>query len=248
MRLTLLESGRSFFQTAECLLVSILAHAGFLWLAVISTEGGRLMPRDEREARVFFLLPPDRVDLRSRQSEIIQWGRLGADIEDGGVLTEAREGRPFRTPAHGVRGDRYRSGARGELPFGPVPAFTPDTAFSVLEVDKVVERYESSAAPVYPPDLLAIGTEGTVQATYVVDTIGMVDTASIRVTFSDDPRFTASVQAALGRMRFRPASLGGRKVRQLVEQQFRFRIVPPSQMAKQLSLHRTAAAAPGSSC
>jgi outer membrane biosynthesis protein TonB len=114
-----------------------------------------------------------------------------------------------------------------------VPPFVPDTAFSVLDVDEIVERYESSAAPVYPRDLLAIGAEGVVQAIYVVDTTGTVDTTSVEVVYSDDPRFTASVRTALGGMRFRPARRGGSAVRQQVLQQFRFQIVPPSSLAKQ---------------
>jgi TonB family protein len=228
MRLTLLESDRSFFQVAECAFVSVLAHVGLVYLVVSATEGGGQLPSDEREARVFFLLPPDRVDARSRQTEIIQLGKLGGDFEDGKHLTRPSEGRLIQAPAYGARRPADRSGARGELPFGPTPAFIPDSVFSVLDVDDMVERYESSAAPIYPPDLLAIGAEGLVQATYVVDAIGLVDTTTITVERSDDPRFTASVLTALGRMRFRPAKRGGKTVRQLVEQEFRFRIMPAS--------------------
>jgi TonB family protein len=235
MRLTLLESDRNFFQSAECAFVSILAHAGLVWFAVVATVGGRQIPTDEREARVFFLLPPDRVDVRSRQTDIIRWGKLGSDLEDGWRLTRPSEGRLFRAPAYGARGRRGRSGARGELPFGPVTPFIPDTVFSVLEVDEMVERYEGSAAPVYPRDLLAVGAEGLVQAIYVVDTTGRVDTTTIQVVRSDDPRFTESVRTALRQMRFRPAKRTGKIVRQLVEQQFRFRIVPASQDAEQIS-------------
>jgi TonB family protein len=111
----------------------------------------------------------------------------------------------------------------------------PDTVFSVLEVDEMVERYEGSAAPVYPPDLLAVGAEGLVQALYVVDTTGRVDTTTIHVVLSDDPRFTESVRTALGRMRFRPAKRAGQTVRQLVTQRFRFQITSPSQTAEQVS-------------
>jgi TonB-like protein len=236
MHLTLLESHRSCFQAAECALVSVLAHVGLVWLAVSATAGGRRIPADEREARVFFLLPPDRVDVPARQSEIIQWGRLGQDIENGRLLGGPGEGQPIQTPRRVPWGRRDRSGVRGELPFGPMPAFVPDSVFSVIEVDEMVERYETSAAPVYPPELLAIGAEGEVEATYVVDTIGAADTTTIEVERSDDPRFTASVRDALGLMRFRPARRGGKKVRQLVEQRFRFRIVSPSQMAKQIGL------------
>ena len=233
MHLTLLESHRSVFQVSECALVSILAHAGVVWLAVTATAGGTRIPTDEREARVFFLLPPDRVDVRSRQLDSFQWGRLGQDLENGRLQVGPGESRPFETPARGIRGPRDRAGARGQLPFGPVPEFVPDSVFSVLQVDQIVERFPTSAAPIYPPDLLAIGAEGQVQATYVVDTMGMVDTTTIQVERSDDPRFTASVRDALGLMRFRPARRGGEKVRQLVEQNFRFHIAPPPQMAKQ---------------
>jgi hypothetical protein len=205
-----------------------------VWLAVGLTSGARQLPADEREARVFFLLPPDRVDVRDRQSEILQWGRLGGDLQDGKLLTNLEGGWARGDLAHGARGNRNRSGARGQLPAGPPSPYIPDTAFSVLEVDEMV-RYESSAAPIYPPDLMAIGTQGLVQATYVVDTVGAVDTTTFQVMYSDDPRFTESVRLALGQMRFRPAKRAGKAVRQLVEQKFRFKIVSASELAKQIS-------------
>jgi TonB family protein len=235
MRLTLLESDRSFLQSAECATVAILAHAGVILFAVTATHGGRQLPVDEREARVFFLLPPDRVDVRSRQMESLHFGKIGSDLTDGLNLTEPGEGFQIRERAYGARRRGGKTGARGQLPFGPPPMFVPDTVFSVLEVDKMVERYENSAAPVYPPELIALGMQGMVQATYVVDTTGMVDTATVKVMLSDDPRFTKSVRDALGQMRFRPAIRQGKTVRQLVEQKFRFRIQPPEQVAKQVS-------------
>jgi TonB family protein len=226
MQITLLESHRSLFQAAEFTTLSVLAHAGVVVLAVAATAGGRQLPADEREARVFFLLPPDRVDVRARQTDILQWGRPGGDLEDG-QLQRATEGMRVRVEAFGARAKGKRSGAKGELPFGPVPYLIPDTVFSVLEVDEMVERYEGSAAPAYPPDLLAMGTEGSVRTMYVVDTTGRVDTSTIEVMSSDDARFTESVRTALGLMRFRPAKRQGHRVRQLVEQKFHFRIQPP---------------------
>ena len=232
MRLTLLESDRSFLRSAEYAFASILVHAGLVWLAVGMTSGSAQIPTDEREARLFFLLPPDRVDARQRQTDILQWGKAGADLEDGAQLAGPGDG--WRVPASGARRQGDRSGARGELPFGPTP-FVPDTAFSVVDVDEMVARHDGSAAPVYPRDLLAIGAEGSVDATYVVDTAGRVDTTTIQVTRSDDPRFTESVRTALGGALFRPAMRGGRTVRQLVQQRFRFQIVPASRVVKQIS-------------
>lgn len=237
MRVTLLESNRSFFQTAECAFVSVLAHTGLILGAVAATEGGRQLPIDEREARVFFLLPPDRVDVRSRQFEEIQWGREGGDIQDGPVLTKAGEGWSTRPPAHGSRArGKEETGARGQLPTGiTIADIRPDTAFSVLDVDEEVERHEWSAAPLYPPELLAQGAEGVVFAVFVVDTTGLVDSTSVRFLSSPHPMFTMSVRDALNQMHFKPAVRSGAKVRQLVEQHFRFQIAPTPQIAKQMS-------------
>ena len=227
MGLTLLESNRRVFHITGSSLASILVHAGLFWFAVSATQDGQRLPTTERDARVFFLLPPDRVDVRVYQSEIFQLGKLGLDLGDGKHLAPPNESWLPRKRAHP---------APSLIPFGPPPIFVPDTAFSVLDVDQMAERYDSSAAPVYPRELLAIGLEGLVQTTYVVDTTGMVDTASVEVVKSDDPRFTRSVRDALSHMRFRPAKRAGKTVRQLVEQRFRFKIQPPPDMVKQVSL------------
>ena len=236
MRLTLLESDRRFIQTAECAMLSILAHAVIVWSAFTITEGGRQLPLTARDARVFFLLPLDRVDVRSRQMDANQWGKLGTDLQNGRFTSSASAGFLLRRPATGHRDTDDRAGARGQLPLGLVLG-QPDTVFSVLEVDSTVERFDGSVAPAYPPELLAQGAEGTVYVQFVVDTTGMVDTSSVRVLSSPHPQFEQSVRAALAEMRFHPAKRAGAKVRQLVEQHFRFTIATPSQIAasKQVS-------------
>jgi hypothetical protein len=99
MRLTLLESDRSFLRSAECAALSIVAHAGVAWLAVAATAGGRELPTDEREARVFFLLPPDRVDARQRQTDLMQLGKPGGDLENGAQVLGPGSGLRVRPPA-----------------------------------------------------------------------------------------------------------------------------------------------------
>lgn len=235
MRLTLLESDRSFLRSAECASLSIVAHVALVWLAVGVTEGGRRIPTDEREARVFFLLPPDRVDLPLRQADIIQFGKPGGAFDGGSAIASLGAGQRLSEPATGTRRAGERSRARGEIAFGPPATLALDTAFSVLEVEQMVERYDESAAPVYPPELIATGIEGQVQMTYVVDVTGRVDTTSVQVLQSDDPRFTESVRTALTGMRFRPAKRAGKTVRQLVAQRFRFRIGTSAQASGQRS-------------
>jgi len=224
VHLSLLESDRSILQTTECALLSLVAHGATVWLAVSLTMGGSQLPADEREARVFFLLPPDRVAVEPHQTEVFQWGRPGMDLQDGQDLTRPTAGSRVEPQAWSARGPKKGSGARAEVPFGPLDKLALDSVFSMLEVDRMVERYEWSAAPAYPPDLAALGAEGVVRALYVVDTLGVVDTTSFSVVYSDDPRFTESVRIALGGMRFRPATKGGKAVRQQVQQQFRFRL------------------------
>jgi TonB family protein len=235
MHLTLLESDRSFFRSAEFAFASIVAHLGVIWFAVSATDGGLHIPANEREARVFFLLPPDRVNVQPHQTEVFRLGKLGADLADGKDLTLPGDEGMLAGRALPDRRRGKTGGARGNLPFGAAASLTSDTVFSVLEVDRTVERYDGSAAPVYPAELIARGTEGAVQATYVVDTLGRVDTTTISVVQSDDPRFTESVKTALGQMLFRPAKRSGRTVRQLVQQRFRFRIAPSAQAGRSSS-------------
>jgi TonB family protein len=231
------QSERSFLLSAECACASLVAHSAVLLVALVLSAGGRRLPADEREARVFFLLPPDRMPSSSHQSDLIQWGRLGGDLSDGKDLLRAGVGRRITADDHGSRVWGRRSGARPELPFGPAERLVADSVFSVLEVDRMVERYDGSAAPAYPPELITKGVQGMVQAIYVVDTTGRVDTTSIEVLTSDHPQFTQSVREALDHMRFRPALRGGQPVRQRVQQKFRFQIQPTPELPPPISSH-----------
>ena len=230
MHLTLLESDRSFLRSAECASLSVLAHAGLVWLAVGATVGGRLLPADEREARAFFLLPPEYEQGPLGQLDVIRWETVGGAIDGGTMLTGSGDGVIGRAAGSGTAQPGARSYAQGDLPFGP-PARLFDSTFTVFEVDAMVERWEGTGAPVYPSDLAEAGVEGVVRVTYVVDATGRVDTTTIRIMSSDHRLFTASVQAALGEMRFRPAKRRGQPVRQLVEQRFRFQVGRSAQIA-----------------
>ncbi|HEY8256396.1 MAG TPA: energy transducer TonB [Gemmatimonadales bacterium] len=230
MRLTLLESDKSLFRSAEYATMSIVAHATVLWLAVATTMGAFRLPVDEREAKVMFLLPPDRVESSNREVELRLPGRPGSGLDQAGQLPSEGEGRRLVATASRGQSEGERSGARGEEPFGPAP-FLAEKVYSALQVDQMVERYEFSAAPVYPPELSARGKEGKVDATFVVDAGGQVDTTTIHVMESDDSLFTESVRTSLGEARFRPAMRGGKSVRQLVQQRFSFRLSQSSPVA-----------------
>jgi len=59
-------------------------------------------------------------------------------------------------------------------------------------------------------------------AEFVVDTTGRVDMSQFKVLKSTHDLFVNAVKNALTSMRFYPAEIGGRKVKQLVQQPFNF--------------------------
>jgi protein TonB len=102
-------------------------------------------------------------------------------------------------------------------------------AFTMVSVDSVAERDPRSAAPEYPPQMLAQNIEGSAVFRFVIDSTGLVDLATVREISATRKEFADAVRAAMPRMRFRPAMRNLIYVRQLVEQPFAFRIVsaPP---------------------
>lgn len=106
--------------------------------------------------------------------------------------------------------------------FPDVDAIPSGKVYVDAEVDREVQRDPTSAAPEYPPYLQENHIEGSLTVEFVVDTTGNPDSASLKVIHSSHPAFEQSLRAALPHMRFVPAELGGRLVRQWVRQEFRF--------------------------
>ena len=80
----------------------------------------------------------------------------------------------------------------------------------------------SSRGPAFPASLKAAGVSGSVLAQFVVNHDGSVDTTTLKVMRSTDPAFAQAVRAELSSLRYSPARVGGRAVRQLVTQAFQF--------------------------
>jgi hypothetical protein len=105
----------------------------------------------------------------------------------------------------------------------------PAPVFSELQVQKPVIPLPGNMGPRYPADLKERNVEGQVLAQFVVDTTGHVRPGSFRALRWDEIGFVEAVRQAVYFMRFRPAEIGGRKVPQLVQQPFNFRLTttPP---------------------
>jgi hypothetical protein len=95
--------------------------------------------------------------------------------------------------------------------------YTPDQVDIPARADSL-----SRPQPLYPETLLFTGVMGQVLAEFVVDTLGHVELDTFGVIASTNPKFTQAVQRALPEWAYAPAMLGGKRVRQLVQQPFTF--------------------------
>ena len=94
-----------------------------------------------------------------------------------------------------------------------------------FQVEKPASANPSNQPPTYPNQLRAANIEGQVVAKFVVDTTGRADMRTFEIIKSDHEAFTSAVRNALPNMRFFPAEVGGRKVKQLVQMPFMFSLV-----------------------
>lgn len=115
-------------------------------------------------------------------------------------------------------------GVKGGIARGVVGGTAPvtDQPYMDFQVEQAVSAMPGSPTPTYPEVLRASGVEGTVMVQFVVDTSGKAERPSFKILSSTNDLFSASVRAALPRMRFYPAQIAGRKVKQLVQQPFQF--------------------------
>jgi protein TonB len=99
-----------------------------------------------------------------------------------------------------------------------------DQPYFEFQVEKPVVPAPGSISPRYPDMLRQAGVEGEVLAQFVVDTTGKAEAGSLKILKSSHDMFVQSVKNALPQMKFIPAEVGGKKVKQLVQQPFTFSI------------------------
>jgi TonB family protein len=206
--------------------LSTVTHAVLIGLSVLGTQKAAGVPEDSLANRVYYLPPPDRVPNQHARQERVQWIAVGVPTNPIGQFADVPTGRSEL----GKRAADPLAGLNVGADTISLPALPAiggaDSAFSVLDVDSAVTRHPWSAAPSYPAEMLKKKLEGTVFVRYVVDTTGFADATSFEVLRSTHDEFTAAVRTALPDMRFNPARIGHRRVRQLVEQEFSFKITP----------------------
>jgi TonB family protein len=142
-------------------------------------------------------------------------------------------------PAPGTYTLRFRLGVGPQGTTPPIVLATADTfhqseyvvdvpderIFFEFQVQEPVEPL-NAISPAYPREMQERRTSGRVVAQYVVDTSGRADVTTLKGLEFTDHAFLEAVRQALPRMRFKPAEIRGRRVRQLVHQTFAFEIRP----------------------
>jgi protein TonB len=119
-----------------------------------------------------------------------------------------------------VRGGSDVDGGGGA---GGLSSGSSGRAFDENQVERAVQ-VTRQPAPRYPDALKSVGVEGVVMMRFIVSADGKVEPGSIHVIDSPHKLFSDAVRQSLLNSRYRPAEVGGRSVRQLVEQSFSFRL------------------------
>lgn len=208
-------------------LFSVITHSAVV-IAVVAVTAQAGFDMSDADENVRYLIPFDRIlrppDSAPREPLIpLLWGvGNGTGGGNGGqILVELDSAGNGRRDAPG-RGRRSGGNAL-DVPF-VVNLLDGDTVRTEIEVDSIVERSAESEAPAYPPALLERNVEGEVRVQFVVDTTGRIDPRSFRVLEATHVEFADAIRAVVPGMKFKPASMARRRVPQLVEQPFFFRI------------------------
>lgn len=89
-------------------------------------------------------------------------------------------------------------------------------------VDRAPRVLPGAPDPRYPASLRASGVTGHVVVRFVVDTLGRAELGGVTTVEATHALFGEAVREALGRFRFTPGEVAGRKVRTMVQVPFTF--------------------------
>ncbi len=114
--------------------------------------------------------------------------------------------------------------AKGVAGGTPIDLSNTNQTYFEFQVEKPAAAVPGTVNPSYPEALRSAGVEGEVRLQFVVDTTGRVESGSVKVSRATNDLFASAARASVPRMRFYPAEIGSRKVRQLVELPITFQI------------------------
>ena len=237
----LIETNAKKQRSAGGALMSLILHGGVIGLAVVATANAGMQAAEEETEKVEFVetpkqdeppppepepepAPPPPPDVVAAPPPPKGFQTLPPPMTIPDVIPEIdlskREINEADFSGKGVAGGK----ADGVIGAPPSPIVDDNQTFFEFQVEKPVVQIPGRGTPAYPSLLQSQGVEGQVIAQFVVDTEGRVEVETFKVLESSHDLFTAAVRRALPQMRFQPAEVGGRKVKQLVQQPFVFNV------------------------
>lgn len=140
---------------------------------------------------------------------------------------------PFRIQLTRNTATAFAKGVREQAPQAGWDPDLPPSALGMIVVPESLARANvpvsitspqmtSGPALSYPSSQGTAGETGAVWASFVVDTSGRPDPATVRVIYSSHPDFTASVRVWLRGAHFHPAQMNGRPMRATMDMPFTF--------------------------
>lgn len=218
---TLLESGRVTTPSHRVAYsASMIAQVALVCVVVVQLSRVALLNDEPLSDRPTFLAPLIQAQPHPVQEQLSYAALGGAPVPEPQPIT----GAPAATAVKELAVAEVVGGGDNKVPSeARVAEDLP--VFSEIEVDSAASRDPDSEGPVYPPTLMAKGIEGSILATFVVDTNGRPDVDTFLALESTHNLFSIAVRDALPRMKFRPAKRNNVPVRQQVELRFSFRVV-----------------------
>ena len=221
----LLESKPKGSRSTAGTIASVTTHTALIAAAVFATAQARVQPRVSAETVRAVYFPPNVPQVHTPRSRaaaptlpvdghrmIFVGTHIDIAIPPIDIATVVSKPDDFGVASTGaLRPDGVETRA---------PAY--GSPFRADQVDRQVGLIPGARPPAYPEALRSTGIEGKVMVEFVVDERGQPVQGSIRVIQSDNDLFAYAVKVALGRLRFTPAEVAGKKVSQLVQMPFVF--------------------------
>jgi protein TonB len=231
----LIESKASKQKRAGGTMLSVVVHAILISAAVIGTlHASQGMDKPKAEKVEFVTVkkdePPPPKEVPKPPPEVVMkapppkgFQVLTAPIKIPDVLPEI-DLKKAVTNEEDFTGKGVAGGMAKGVVGGTAAPINDNQTYFEFQVEKQVSPYPGNPAPRYPDMLRSANVEGEVLAQFVVDTTGRAEMSSFKVLKSTHDMFTNSVKAVLPNMKFYPAEVGGRKVKQLVQMPFQFNL------------------------
>lgn len=176
--------------------------------------------------------PPTPAQTRARRAKVSQAAARGFQVlvapnDVPASLPSIDATQPTVIPedfsAKGVAGGL--SSGIGVVPLEPT--IGPNEPIDGRAADEPPYMLPGQMGPAYPAPLRDDRPDGLVVVRFVIDTLGRVESPSLKVIEATHPLFADAVKASLNRLRFLPAEFSGKRVRVSMEQRFEFHLASP---------------------